>query len=74
MRWALIAYLALPIDLVPDVVPVVGYVDDVILVAVLLRGVVRRAGPGPLRRHWPGTDEGLEALWRLVGLPPPVRS
>jgi uncharacterized membrane protein YkvA (DUF1232 family) len=67
--WLLLAYLAVPIDLVPDVVPVLGYADDAIIVAWALRAVVRRAGPGAVQRHWPGSAEGLEAVWRLCGLP-----
>ena len=66
--WLLAAYLACPIDLVPDVVPVVGYADDAIAVAATLRSVVRRAGPEALARHWPGSPEGLRAVGRLAGL------
>ena len=65
----LFVYLALPIDLIPDFVPVLGYADDAILVCAVLRCVVRRAGPDALRRHWPGTPQGLDALWRIAGLP-----
>ncbi|GLW11217.1 hypothetical protein Misp01_63450 [Microtetraspora sp. NBRC 13810] len=65
----LLAYLALPIDLVPDFIPVLGYADDAIIVTAVLRGVVRRAGLGAVRRHWPGTDDGFAALCRLTGLP-----
>lgn len=68
--WLLLAYLASPIDLVPDVVPVLGYADDAILVALVLRSVVRRAGVPALQRHWPGTPEGLTALLRLCGAAP----
>jgi uncharacterized membrane protein YkvA (DUF1232 family) len=64
----LLAYLAMPIDLVPDVVPVLGYADDVVVVALVLRSVVRRAGPDALRRHWPGSPEGLAVITRLAGL------
>ncbi|MBE3012734.1 DUF1232 domain-containing protein [Microbispora sp. NEAU-D428] len=69
----LLAYLAFPIDLVPDVIPVLGYADDAIIVTVVLRSVVRRAGLDAVRRHWPGTDDGFAALARLTGLtqPPP---
>jgi uncharacterized membrane protein YkvA (DUF1232 family) len=67
--WLLMAYLASPIDLVPDFVPVVGYADDVVLVALALRSVVRRAGPEALDRHWPGTPGGLAAVRRLIGTP-----
>jgi uncharacterized membrane protein YkvA (DUF1232 family) len=66
--WLLLAYLALPIDLIPDFVPVLGYADDVIAVALVLRSVTRRAGPAALARHWPGSAEGLSAVRRLAGL------
>lgn len=62
----LLAYLALPIDLVPDFVPVLGYADDAIIVSVVLRSVVRRAGLDAVRAHWPGTDDGFAALTRLT--------
>jgi uncharacterized membrane protein YkvA (DUF1232 family) len=64
--WLLLAYLASPIDLVPDFVPVLGYADDAIVVAAVLRSVVRAAGPQVLESHWPGSPEGLAALRRLV--------
>lgn len=67
--WLLLAYLALPIDLIPDFVPVIGYADDVVLVAATLRSIVRSAGQDVVRRHWPGTTDGLAALWRLARLP-----
>jgi uncharacterized membrane protein YkvA (DUF1232 family) len=67
--WLLLGYLAFPIDLVPDFIPGLGYADDVVIVAVVLRSVVRRAGPDAVRRHWPGTDAGLSTLWRLTRLP-----
>ena len=64
----LLAYLASPIDLVPDFIPVVGYADDAIIVAAVLRSVARRAGVQALERHWPGTRDGFAALCRLTGL------
>jgi uncharacterized membrane protein YkvA (DUF1232 family) len=67
--WLLLGYLLLPVDLVPDVIPVVGYADDVVVVALALRSVVRAAGPEALVRHWPGTPEGLAVVRRLAGLP-----
>ncbi len=67
--YLLVAYLALPIDLIPDFIPVIGYADDAILICVVLRSVVRRAGPDALRRHWPGTADGLAVLWWVAGLP-----
>ena len=67
----LLGYLLLPIDLVPDFIPVLGYLDDALLVAVALRSVARRAGTEALTRHWPGTPAGLGVVLRLAGLPAP---
>jgi uncharacterized membrane protein YkvA (DUF1232 family) len=67
--WLLLGYLAIPFDLVPDFVPVLGYADDAIIVGLVLRSVVRRTGAPVIRRLWPGTDDGLAALARLAGLP-----
>lgn len=64
----LLAYLASPVDLVPDFVPVVGYADDVIIVAVVLRSVIRRAGEATLDQHWRGTPQGLAVVRRLAGV------
>jgi uncharacterized membrane protein YkvA (DUF1232 family) len=66
--WLLLGYLAIPIDLVPDFVPVLGYADDAIIVSLVLRSVVRKAGAPVVSHHWPGTDDGLAALGRLTGL------
>ena len=65
----LLAYLALPIDLVPDFIPVVGYADDVVIVVLVLRSVTRVAGADALDRHWPGSADGLRVVKRLAGLP-----
>ena len=68
--WLLLAYLLSPVDLVPDVVPVLGQADDVVVVAWALRSVVRRAGDDALVRHWPGEPAGLQVVRRLAGLSP----
>lgn len=69
VRLALLAaYLALPIDLIPDFIPVLGYADDAIIVTLVLRSVVRHAGLAAVRAHWPGTDDGFDALTQLIGL------
>ena len=52
--WLLLAYLLFPLDVVPDVVPVLGYADDVVVVALVLRSVVRAAGAPAVQRAWPG--------------------
>ncbi len=66
--WLLLAYLLSPVDLVPDVVPVLGYADDVVIVVWALRSVVRRAGSAALARHWPGQPAGLAVVSRLAGV------
>ena len=66
--WLLLIYLISPIDLIPDFIPVLGYADDAIIVAIALRSITRRAGPEALERHWPGTPEGLATLLILAGL------
>ena len=67
----LLAYLLSPIDLVPDFVPVLGYADDVIIVALVLRSVIARSGEAAVRRHWPGTPDGLQLILKLAGLGAP---
>jgi uncharacterized membrane protein YkvA (DUF1232 family) len=66
---ALLGYLALPIDLIPDFIPVAGQLDDAVLVAVVLRFVLRGAGPGLVREHWPGPGSSLRLMLRLAGAP-----
>jgi uncharacterized membrane protein YkvA (DUF1232 family) len=65
----LIAYLASPIDLVPDFLPVVGVLDDAILVVLTLRWILRTAGPDRVYRHWRGSQRGLELVLRAAYSP-----
>ena len=58
----LLAYLLSPIDLVPDFIPVIGYADDAVIVALVLRSVIKRAGEDAVRRHWPGSPAGLDII------------
>ena len=62
----LFAYLAMPFDIIPDFVPVLGYADDAIIVVLVLRSVCRRISLEELRGAWPGTDDGFAALQRLI--------
>jgi uncharacterized membrane protein YkvA (DUF1232 family) len=64
---ASIAYLAMPVDLVPDFIPILGQLDDAIIVALSLRAVLRASDPTRVREHWPGPPSTLSALLRLAG-------
>ena len=66
---ALVAYLVSPIDLVPDFLPVIGVLDDAIVVALTLRWIVRVAGPDRVRRHWRGSPRGLQLVLRAAYRP-----
>jgi uncharacterized membrane protein YkvA (DUF1232 family) len=62
----LVAYLAFPLDLVPDFIPVAGQLDDAILVAATVAWVVRRAGREVVEELWPGSERGLRVVLALA--------
>jgi uncharacterized membrane protein YkvA (DUF1232 family) len=64
----LIAYLACPIDLIPDFLPVIGQLDDALIAGWALRGLARGAGADLLREHWPGEPDGLRIVLRVAGV------
>jgi uncharacterized membrane protein YkvA (DUF1232 family) len=67
--WLVLGYLLVPFDVVPDFIPVIGFADDAVVVALALRSVARAAGPEALDRHWPGSPEGLGVLKDLARVP-----
>jgi uncharacterized membrane protein YkvA (DUF1232 family) len=63
---ALVGYLALPFDLVPDFIPIAGQLDDAIIVALVLRSLVRSGGEDLIRELWPGPERSLGLIIRLA--------
>lgn len=62
----LLGWLVSPIDLVPEFLPVIGALDDVIVAALILRWAARRVGRDRLRELWPGTEASFALLRRLL--------
>ena len=63
----LLAWLVNPIDLIPEFIPVLGPLDDVVVAVLVLRYVRRRIGEDELRARWPGTSAGYELLAGILG-------
>jgi uncharacterized membrane protein YkvA (DUF1232 family) len=71
VRWRLriaLLYNIQPINLIPDVVPVIGFVDNIAVLVWALRSAVRIAGRDSVGRHWKGSAESLAALYRILRL------
>jgi uncharacterized membrane protein YkvA (DUF1232 family) len=68
LLFLVLGYLALPIDLVPDFLPVAGQLDDAVLLAVALRVLVHGGGAEIVREAWPGPQASLTLVLRAAGL------
>lgn len=64
---ALLAWIVSPIDLIPEFIPVLGPLDDVVVAVVAMRYVRRRLGVDALRARWAGTPDGFGLVLRLIG-------
>jgi uncharacterized membrane protein YkvA (DUF1232 family) len=62
------AWIASPIDLIPEFVPFLGPLDDAVVAALILRRVLRTAGEGVVAEHWRGDPATLRRLLRLFAL------
>src|SRR5262245_28653595 len=63
---AAMVYLASPIDLIPDFSPLVGYLDDLLLGALVIDGVLNWVDRGLVLKYWPGTPDSLERIARVA--------
>ena len=65
---ALLGYLALPFDVIPDFIPVAGQLDDAIVVVLALRAILRGGGLEMITEHWPGPRSSLSLILKLANL------
>lgn len=65
---AVAVYLASPVDLLPDFIPFLGYVDDLLLAAIVLDGVLNYVDRDLLLEYWPGTPQTLDQVARAARL------
>ena len=63
----LLAWIVNPIDLIPEFIPVIGPLDDVVVAVLVLRYVRGRIGLEELRERWRGTDAGFALLTGVLG-------
>lgn len=68
LLWILLGYLLMPIDIVPDFIPVIGFADDVIVLSILMRGAIRQVDLGTMKEAWPGSNEAFDVLRRVCRL------
>lgn len=65
---AAIVYLVSPLDFVPDLVPWIGYLDDILIGAVVVDGILSRVDRALVLRYWPGSPGSLEKIARVAAL------
>jgi uncharacterized membrane protein YkvA (DUF1232 family) len=62
------AYVVSPIDLIPEVIPVIGWADDVLIVMFAIDSLIDRSGPELVDEHWDGPGDLLSLIREVVGL------
>jgi uncharacterized membrane protein YkvA (DUF1232 family) len=62
------AYVASPIDIIPEFIPVIGWIDDVLLLVYALDSLIDRAGPEIVEEHWDGAGDLLELIREVMGM------
>jgi uncharacterized membrane protein YkvA (DUF1232 family) len=66
LLWVALAWVVSPIDLVPEFLPVIGPLDDVVVVALVLRHLAKSAGPDVVREHWRGDPAAMNRVLRAL--------
>lgn len=74
-----VAYVVMPIDVIPDFIPVVGSIDDILLVATALHVLFQAAGSDVVHEHWDGEGDVVALIADIVAwgadlVPRPVRA
>jgi uncharacterized membrane protein YkvA (DUF1232 family) len=62
------AYVVSPIDLIPDVIPIIGWADDLLLVLFAIDSLIERAGQEVVDEHWDGPGDLLNLVREAIGL------
>ena len=62
------AYTVSPIDLIPEVIPVLGWADDVLIIMFAIDSLIDRAGPEVVTEHWDGPGDILSMVREVVGV------
>lgn len=62
------AYVVSPIDLIPEVIPVIGWADDVLMIMFAIDSLIDRAGPELVDEHWDGPGDLLSLIREVVGI------
>lgn len=66
---AMLGYLALPFDVIPDFIPIAGQFDDAVVVVLTLRAILRAGGLEMIVEHWPGPRSSLAFILKLADRP-----
>jgi uncharacterized membrane protein YkvA (DUF1232 family) len=79
IAWLVVGYAFSPIDLIPDFLPIIGHVDDVLFVCLAIDLMLEAAPPGVLEEHWEGSVDALDIVKGVVGwgaelIPRPIRA
>ena len=64
---AALVYVVSPLDLLPDVIPVLGAADDVMVAVFAVHHLIRTAGEDVVVEHWDGSRDLLEIVDGLIG-------